>query len=251
MASNSQNNRIVDEITDFSGIYARKIYPILKKYIYGGDFAGKYCVSVMSSRGVYEAKVLNIGCGDGTDDIYMTSKGYMVDGLDISKEFIEMTKKVNPQGEFYNISADGDWGTIKKRYDVVCTWGTFAEFSNPEKVCSNVASVVKVGGLFIFDYASSDAVWEDVREWRDDLGDNYRDVVRRVHGDPKIRDTRYVYHIDGKEIVVHLKARLNSLWDVASCLRPNFDIVSAYSGCTFDPVKWQKDRYVTIVAIRR
>lgn len=42
-------------------------------------------------------KILDVGCGHGRDIKYLASEGYIASGIDLSKEFIKLSKKLNPK----------------------------------------------------------------------------------------------------------------------------------------------------------
>lgn len=44
--------------------------------------------------------ILDAGCGAGVDSCYMQSKGYLVNGIDMSINMIELAKKKNPKVHF-------------------------------------------------------------------------------------------------------------------------------------------------------
>lgn len=46
------------------------------------------------------AKVLDVGCGVGVDSGYMTSRGFSVIGLDLSKEMLKLARQKFPQIDF-------------------------------------------------------------------------------------------------------------------------------------------------------
>jgi len=53
--------------------------------------------------GEKEPRVLDLGCGPGCESRKLINEGASVVGVDISKKSIEIARKMNPKGLFYNI----------------------------------------------------------------------------------------------------------------------------------------------------
>jgi len=240
-------------MTDFSGVYANEIYPIVKKELFGGDSVGKYFGSVMMSHGIKaNSRVLEIACGDGTDLHELQRQGYVVEGLDLSSELLEIAAKNMEGVRFYNLPAEGNWNSMNGRFSAVCCMMSFVEFDKPRDVCNNVARKTEEGGIFVFDFGNVTGWKLGSEDWEEDLGVWHRKVSRTVRSDG-VRVSLYEYSKRrGKEepIVVALEAYLHGIFDIAGFLWPWFTIESSFSDLSFDPAKWNDDKYVTIVARR-
>ena len=104
--------------------------------------------------GSYKNKrILEIGCGIGTDAIEFARHGAQYVGIDLSSESINLTKKrfdvYNLKGEFYNIDAADDLSFLGK-FDLVYSFGVIHHYPNVEKIIDNVKKLLKPKGIFKF-----------------------------------------------------------------------------------------------------
>lgn len=94
-------------------------------------------------------KVLDLGCGDGTDLSLLKGMGAIIFGLDASNEMVRLAKEKNPEGEivlgtFENIPYDETFFDV-----VICKWALQTAF-DIHAVYAEVARVLKKGGEFVF-----------------------------------------------------------------------------------------------------
>jgi malonyl-CoA O-methyltransferase len=93
-------------------------------------------------------KLLDIGCGDGTDLLTFTNLGAVPYGLEPSSEFVKDAKKKNPQA----IIKEGIAESIPfsdDMFDVVVSKWALQTCTDLEKVFSEVSRILKPGGTFI------------------------------------------------------------------------------------------------------
>lgn len=64
-----------------------------KSVIENSDFTYQYLLEILNSVNLKNKKILDIGCGVGTIDFYLASKGAEVLGVDISENGIKMANK--------------------------------------------------------------------------------------------------------------------------------------------------------------
>jgi len=67
-------------------------------------------------------KILDIGCGPGTDAFYFSEKGFNVTGIDLTEKFLEIASKKAPKAQFLKMdmrkldfpdkSFDGIWANV-------------------------------------------------------------------------------------------------------------------------------------------
>jgi SAM-dependent methyltransferase len=100
-------------------------------------------------------KVLEIGCGIGTDSQEFAAAGAKFTATDISKESLTITqqrfnvKKLN--GTFYlNDFLDDEFVDNIGEFDLVYSFGVLHHYPHIEKIIANIHKVLKPGGEFKF-----------------------------------------------------------------------------------------------------
>ena len=100
-------------------------------------------------------RVLEIGCGIGTDAQQFAQHGAHYVGIDLSTESLELSRKrfevFNLEGEFHNVDMT-DSDALKKlgKFDLVYSYGVIHHFPNIEKIVDNVHSILNTNGEFKF-----------------------------------------------------------------------------------------------------
>ena len=100
-------------------------------------------------------RVLEIGCGIGTDAEQFAKNGAHYVGIDLSDESLELSKKrfevFGLEGEFYNIDMT-DLEALKKlgTFDLVYSYGVIHHFPDIEKIVDNVHGILNTNGEFKF-----------------------------------------------------------------------------------------------------
>ena len=107
-------------------------------------------------------KILDIGCGTGTHASFLSKKGYMVSGIDLSQKMIdEAVKKQIPHTDFFvkNIAENFD---LPKQFDVItCLFHVLSYQTQNNQIMQlmeNVANHLVKDGIFIFDFWYAPAV---------------------------------------------------------------------------------------------
>ena len=92
-------------------------------------------------------KILEIGCGSGRDLIFLTKKGYDIEGIDISKEALKKIKeKIKiKQGNAENLDF------LDNSFDVIYSIFTL-QFTDLEKSAKEIKRVLKKGGIAFLTY---------------------------------------------------------------------------------------------------
>jgi len=234
----------------FQGIYASEIYPILKQEQYGGVEAGEYMEMTLDRLGMKEAKILDVCCGEFTDGLYLINRGYKVDGLDGSEEFLAIAREKAPLSAFICSNVQENWSREPGYYNLAYMMASWFLVDDPRGLVDNLSNAIMSGGYFVFDFSNKDAFKEGISEKEEMFSTFSRRVKVNVKGN--IREASYEYYlVSGEEPyrVEHV-TRLYSVWDVAEMLSPNFVIVDAFSGLSFESVNWSDDKIVTVVAKR-
>ena len=81
-------------------------------------------------------KVLDIGCGEGKDAVYMAQRGYTVTAFDLTESGIRKTKKLAEERGVTGLnafSADINDFEIKERFDIIYSSGT-VQYLRDEKI---------------------------------------------------------------------------------------------------------------------
>jgi SAM-dependent methyltransferase len=95
-----------------------------------------------------DARVLEIGCGDGRDAEYILQKAGQYIGFDISEELINLAKARNPNGEF--VVADAVDYEYPNNLNVVVAFASLLHLDKEEvrEVMAKVQEALVPGGTF-------------------------------------------------------------------------------------------------------
>lgn len=113
------------------------------------------------------ARVLDVGCGQGRHARLLAEAGFRVDGLDYSKDLIDLARRQAPASLARTLRyRRGDMRRLPTawtgRFDaVVNLFTSFGFFDTPSEdaaVVAGVARVLKPGGLFVWHGGSRDGV---------------------------------------------------------------------------------------------
>ena len=100
-------------------------------------------------------RVLEIGCGIGTDAEQFARNGANYVGIDLSDESLALSKQrfevFDLQGEFHNVDmTDTDALAKLGTFDLVYSYGVIHHFPNIEKIIDNVYGLLNTNGEFKF-----------------------------------------------------------------------------------------------------
>ncbi len=98
------------------------------------------------------AAILDLGCGPGLYGARLSSKGFSVTGVDVSKRSIEYAKTHDMNSQYLNLNYVDD--ELSGSYDaVLMIYCDYAALSAPERriVLNKIKGVLKPGGFFLFD----------------------------------------------------------------------------------------------------
>ncbi len=98
-------------------------------------------------------KVLEIGCGIGTDTINFLKKGATVTAVDLSEESLKIAKErarifnFENKVTFYCVNAEELSSTVPtEKYDLIYSFGVIHHTPNPERVIGELHKYLKPGG---------------------------------------------------------------------------------------------------------
>lgn len=133
------NNEIKKQYNNFSDTYSDNInYDEMSNELFYQQFDFE----------LQDKKVLDIGCGDGSDLKKISEKGAVVYGVEPSEEFVKSAKELNPNG----IIKEGVAENIPfsdGMFDVVISKWALQTCTDLEKALSEVGRVLKKDGIFI------------------------------------------------------------------------------------------------------
>ncbi len=103
---------------------------------------------------VAATKVLDIGCGEGKDAVYMAQKGYSVTAFDITKNGIEKTKRLASLNQVVINAYVDDINTFKTEdtFDIIYSTGTVQYLfeDNKRSFFEKIYKITKVNGFVFF-----------------------------------------------------------------------------------------------------
>ena len=108
-----------------------------------------------------QAKILDIACGEGRHAAYIASKGYDVQGIDLSERSISIAKAKEHQNLKFSVE---DMRTVVKanHFDVVfncfTSFGYFDDLANNQRVCQSISDMLDSEGLLVIDFLNAQKV---------------------------------------------------------------------------------------------
>ena len=107
-------------------------------------------------------KVLEIGCGIGTDAVNFARNGAIYTGIELSDKSLEITKKrfevFNLKGNFYNLDAQNfdELKIVGNDFDLIYSFGVIHHSPHPEKIIENCYKLLSnTGKIKIMIYAEN------------------------------------------------------------------------------------------------
>jgi SAM-dependent methyltransferase len=97
-------------------------------------------------------KVLEIGCGIGTDAVNFAKNGAEYTGIELSDRSLEITKErfkvYELNGTFFNLDAQNieELSKVGGDFDLIYSFGVIHHSPNPQKIIDNCLSLLKPGG---------------------------------------------------------------------------------------------------------
>ena len=101
-----------------------------------------------------DKKVLEIGCGIGTDAEQFVKAGAIYTGIDLSDESVALAKERLPEANIFNANIE-EWCS-GQQYDLIYSFGVLHHTPNIHNALSNIRKMLKPGGeLKIMMYATN------------------------------------------------------------------------------------------------
>jgi len=123
----------------------------------------EYLKKLLINNGLKKGNILEFGCGTGRHGILLSNCGYKVHGIDKSEKMINIAKEHQDENfscEIGNITEI----KINKKFDAVISVFHVVSYQTTNEqingVFANAAKHLKRGGLFIFDFWYTPAVYK-------------------------------------------------------------------------------------------
>ncbi|MEK7504178.1 MAG: class I SAM-dependent methyltransferase [Patescibacteria group bacterium] len=122
-----------------------------KKIIDRNNFTYRYLIDIFEELDLKtNSKILDYGSGVGTIDFYLASKKFMVDGLEVSKNALQISKRsakaigVEDNAKFFNISKK-----INTKYDVIICSEVIEHIFDYHSLLTRLKGYLKKGGYLL------------------------------------------------------------------------------------------------------
>lgn len=112
-------------------------------------------------------KILDVGCGEGRNAIFLTKQGYSVDGIDISNDALERLRALCKKENLDCTTINGDIRTVKfdKSYDAVICLGVLHLLQNRqdiENLTKKLKSIINKHGIMaILAFTKNDPAYKE------------------------------------------------------------------------------------------
>ena len=121
----------------------------------------KYIKNLLNDNGIVNGEILEFGSGTGKHGILLSNYGYKVHGIELSAKMIAKVQKKEgfscEQGDIVSINMNKNYDAVLALFHVISYQTTNTKL---QMVFANAAKHLKTGGLFIFDFWFSPAVYK-------------------------------------------------------------------------------------------
>jgi len=153
-------------MSQFGDLYSR-YYDLLyqdKDYIAEVDYIDNLIKNYSSKT----KTILDLGCGTGKHDNLLCDRGYVVHGVDISQEMLDIaeTRRKGKEDKLTFGRSDITQLNINKKFDAIVSLFHVMSYQNTnadlDRVFTSVKSHLNESGLFVFDFWYGPAVLTDL-----------------------------------------------------------------------------------------
>jgi SAM-dependent methyltransferase len=200
------------------------------------DYAGEaaYIQRILSRYGVSKGDLLEFGSGTGKHARLLAADGYAVHGIELSAEMVSKAETVPgftcQQGDIATTTMSRYYDSVLALFHVISY-----QISNTQllSVFSNAAVHLKPGGLFIFDFWYSPAVYAQkpvVRIKR--MADGQVEIIRIAEPDIRPNENRVDvnYTIYARDMGTGIVQTLHETHPMRHFTLPEIDILASVHG---------------------
>ena len=157
-----------------------------------------------------QSKILEVGCGEGQNAIYLAGKGYLVDAFDLSEhgitKLIHRCKLSNTQVNAF--VADLTTYQFEQNYDMIICFGTlhFVAKNEWKRFINNAKKYTNIGGIHIIQiFTDTIPVSEDIAPFAIGLAKD--EEIKELYTDWEILQFKsYVFEDEHPNVPKHLHA---------------------------------------------
>lgn len=135
--------------------YYQHFFDIPVDDIYYGPFCPtEKALRIISVDKIKNKKILELGCGGGQCSVFLSNKGAVCSGVDISERQIQYAVKLAEENNVkidYSVGSGEDLSRYKNnKFDIVLSVFAMQYISDLDKCFDEVSRILKKGGRFIF-----------------------------------------------------------------------------------------------------
>lgn len=158
----------------------------------------------------YPVNVLEVGCGDGLNSVFLSEHGCVVDALDVSDFALEIAKS---KSQNINFICDDFITTtnLTKKYDFIFDKGCFHGTTAPDLYVKKISSLLTSNGVWFSIIGSAEG--RDINDPAGPPKHKLTDLVNCI--DPVMR----ILNVEATTLV-HKKNIHSPAWKIISCNRP-------------------------------
>lgn len=137
---------------------------IQKRIVTPKDFTYRHIISLLNKYLKQNQKILDIGCGAGTVDFFLASKGHRVLGIDISENALRTARinakrfKLEKKARFKLLNFPQEFPAGK--YDFIICSEVMEHLPNDKKAVATITKLLKKEGLIFITTPSSASILE-------------------------------------------------------------------------------------------
>jgi SAM-dependent methyltransferase len=157
--------------------------------------ADEHLVHLVATKTILPGKALDVGCGTGTNSLWLARQGFSVLGVDIAREAIDLANVKNNDKSLSCEFAYMDFlhdNSLAQSYDLVYDRGCFHSFDKEEErllFARQVSRVLKTNGIWVSLIGSTEGAPREMGPPRRSAND----VVKAIEPYLEILELRSVF----------------------------------------------------------
>lgn len=175
------------------------------------DVEADYVSNLLNETGIKGNELLDIGCGTGKHLACMRTKGFSVNGVDMSQNMIEKARIALGNDVELQVAEAGSFSFSKKFSVITSLFHVMSYLTNTDDVVSafkNVSVHLNRGGLFVFDFWHGAGCLTDfpktkILRLEDDNCSLMRITEPVMHPERNVIDVNFEVHLTDKKTDKH------------------------------------------------